>query len=95
MAVLLKGAEVAAALNEKIRDDVTGLKQSGINPALSIIRVGDREDDVYYEKSIIKSCLSSGVITKQYHLDHNVTQESLMNTIRELNADAENTGAHH
>ena len=46
MAEILKGAPVAAALNEKMSADVAALKAKGVTPTLAIFRVGERDDDM-------------------------------------------------
>lgn len=50
MARRLLGKEVTAALNEKIKENVAALKAKGISPTLGIVRVGEREDDLSYER---------------------------------------------
>ena len=56
MAELLKGAPVSAALNEKTAALVERLKTYGIEPALAIVRVGERDDDISYERGAMKRC---------------------------------------
>ena len=50
MAKQLLGKEVTAALNEKIKANVAELEAKGVKPTLGIIRVGEREDDLSYER---------------------------------------------
>ena len=50
MAKQLLGKEVTAALNEKIKAIVAELEENGVTPTLGIIRVGEREDDLSYER---------------------------------------------
>ena len=54
MAKQLLGKEVTAALNERIKADVAALKEKGVNPTLGIIRVGERPDDLSYERGATK-----------------------------------------
>ena len=56
MAEILKGAPVAAALDEKSLRAVAELKARGVQPALAILRVGERPDDVAYERAAVKRC---------------------------------------
>lgn len=88
MAKLLKGAEVTAALNEKIKSGVEELKAKGVSPTLGIIRVGGRGDDISYERGAMKRCETLGVEVKQYLLPADVTQEKLLSTIQEVNQDS-------
>ncbi|MDD6211880.1 MAG: bifunctional 5,10-methylenetetrahydrofolate dehydrogenase/5,10-methenyltetrahydrofolate cyclohydrolase [Clostridiales bacterium] len=91
MATILKGAEVVAALNERIIGQVEALKEKGVNPTLGIIRVGERGDDISYERGAMKRCEKLGVGVKQYLLPADVDQATLLATIDEVNKD---TGVH-
>ena len=64
MAKQLLGKEVTAALNERIKADVAALKEKGINPTLGIIRVGENESDISYERGATKRCETLGVDEK-------------------------------
>ena len=46
MAIELKGAPVAAAINERAQQNLEQLTAQGIFPTLAILRVGEREDDI-------------------------------------------------
>ena len=54
MAKQLLGKEVTAALNEKIKANVAELEAKGVKPNLGIIRVGERKDDLSYERGETK-----------------------------------------
>ncbi len=85
----LKGAQVVAALNADLIKRVEGLKSKGIKPTLAIIRIGDRSDDIAYEKGATKRCETIGVSVKRLVMDKNASQESLIRTIHEVNQDEE------
>ena len=87
MAKQLLGKEVTAALNEKIKEDAEMLKGKGINPTLGIIRVGERPDDVSYERGATKRCETLGVAYEKFLLPADVTQEKLMETLDQVNKD--------
>jgi methylenetetrahydrofolate dehydrogenase (NADP+)/methenyltetrahydrofolate cyclohydrolase len=87
MATLFKGAEVNAALNERIKNDVEALKARGIEPKLGIVRVGERPDDLSYERGAVKRAESLGVAVEKFLLPADVEQEKLLDTIRAINAD--------
>lgn len=88
MARQLLGKEVTSALNEKIKSQVAVLKGKGVEPTLGIIRVGEREDDLSYERGAVKRCETLGVSYKKFLLPGDVSQETLMDTIRQVNEDA-------
>jgi len=87
MAELLKGADVVNALNDKMVADIDILKGKGVTPTLAILRVGEREDDVSYEKTAVNRCAKVGVETKSVVLPVDVTQEVLMQNVEALNND--------
>lgn len=87
MAKQLLGKEVTAALNERIKADVATLNAKGIKPTLGIIRVGERPDDLSYERGATKRCETLGVEYKKYLLPADVSQEELLKVIDEVNKD--------
>ena len=87
MAELLKGAPVAASINETMISDVESLKGKGIIPTLAILRVGERADDISYEKGAMKRCEQVGVAVKNIILPMDVSEEEFFKTLAELNED--------
>jgi len=87
MAETLKGADVVSALNSKMISDIENLRSKGITPTLAILRVGERADDVSYEKTATKRCQTVGVAVKSIVLPNDVTQDELMSNIASLNGD--------
>ncbi len=87
MAKQLLGKEVTAALNERIKADVAVLNERGVKPTLGIIRVGERPDDLSYERGATKRCETLGVEYKKYLLPADVSQEELLKVIDEVNND--------
>ena len=86
MAMILKGAPVVAAMNEANAARCEALKAKGITPTLAVVRVGEREDDLSYERGVMTRCGKVGVAVKQYLLPADATQEQLLDVIREINA---------
>ncbi len=87
MAELLKGAAVAAAITERLQRDVAALKAGGVQPCLALLRVGERADDVYYEKSAVKRCEKTGVVARCFTLPAAATTEQVLEIIAQINAD--------
>ncbi len=87
MAKQLLGKEVTAALNERIKADVAALNAKGVKPTLGIIRVGERPDDLSYERGATKRCETLGVEYKKYLLPADVSQEELLKVVDEVNKD--------
>ena len=87
MANLLKGVPVAKSINADSERMIEALKGQGITPKLSIVRVGDKEDDIYYENAAAKRCAALGVCCELIHFASNVTQELLEDEVKRLNSD--------
>ncbi len=87
MARLLKGKDVVEALNEKLIAEVNELKEKGINPTLAILRVGERPDDLSYERGAIKRCELIGVTVKVVALPIDVSEQEFFDILEKLNED--------
>ncbi len=87
MAELLKGKDVVAALNEKMMAEIETLKGKGVTPTLAILRVGERPDDISYERGATKRCETVGVTVKNVILPEDVTQDVMLKNVEDLNND--------
>ncbi len=87
MATILSGKEVAQSLSERLTAQMRTLEQRGVTPALAILRVGERQDDLAYERSAVKRCEKLGVEARRLTLPANCTQTELMDAIRSVNED--------
>ena len=88
MAELLKGAPVAAALNEKTKAGAARLRETGVIPTLALVRVGENDADIYYERGAVKRCGAAGVEARSVVLPANVSEEALLRVIDDLNRDS-------
>ena len=75
MATILKGAPVVAAMNERNAALCEQLKAKGITPTLAVVRVGEREDDLSYERGVMTRCGKVGVAVRQFVLPADATQD--------------------
>ena len=89
MAKILKGAPVVEMLNERMAEDVRSLKEKGIVPTLAIMRVGERPEDLSYEKGATKKAEAVGVAVRHVVLPADITQQALDNEIMKLNGNPE------
>ena len=88
MATIWKGAEVNSGLNARLMKEVEALKARGITPTLAIVRVGERPDDLSYERGAVKRAEALGVAVAKCALPVDVTQEVLLQVIRDINVDS-------
>lgn len=88
MAEILKGNAVAAAINERTHaDSDTLIKENGIVPTLCIIRVGERPDDLSYERGAMKRAAAVGVAVTKRLFPVSVSEDELIAEIERINAD--------
>ncbi len=87
VAELLKGAPVARALTEELAARCTALRERGVVPTLAIVRVGEREDDLSYERGALKRCEKVGIEARRVLLPADVSQDELLAAIEGINAD--------
>lgn len=87
MAELWKGAPVAAALTERLIPRAQALAEKGVTPTLAIVRVGERPEDLSYERGALKRCEKVGIAVRQYLLTSEATQADLMEVIEDINRD--------
>ncbi|ATW23695.1 bifunctional 5,10-methylenetetrahydrofolate dehydrogenase/5,10-methenyltetrahydrofolate cyclohydrolase [Candidatus Formimonas warabiya] len=92
MAEKLMGKDVAAAMKENLKAQVTEAKEKGFVPKLAIIRVGARPDDLYYEGGAKKTCESIGMDCQVFEYPENIEQESFEQAVKEVNARADVNG---
>ena len=84
---ILKGAPVAEALCEQLRPRIETLVNKGVTPCLGMIRIGEREGDLSYERSASRRCASLGIVLRKVLLPPDVTQRELLRVIDDLNGD--------
>jgi len=87
MAKIFKGKEVADALTEKLKTQVEALRAAGVIPTLCIFRVGERPDDLAYERGATKRAQLAGVEVRNVILPSDVDQETFDRKLKEVNED--------
>ena len=83
----LGGKEVADEIIEDLKVKVEELKGKGISPKLAILRVGARDDDLAYERGVLKRVDNTGIEVEVTALDGGVTQEELDKVFDGINND--------
>ncbi|MBQ5951231.1 MAG: bifunctional 5,10-methylenetetrahydrofolate dehydrogenase/5,10-methenyltetrahydrofolate cyclohydrolase [Lachnospiraceae bacterium] len=87
MAQILKGAPVAAALDVETEKRAAALREKGVVPTLAILRAGEREDEIAYERGAVKRCAKVGVEARCVTLPADVPAEEFYRTLEDLNRD--------
>ncbi|GKZ03811.1 bifunctional protein FolD [Paraclostridium bifermentans] len=84
---IIKGKPVADKISEDLKKEVKSLNEMGIKPKLAIVRVGERADDLAYERGALKRCQNIGIETEVVELDENISQDEFIKAIHKLNED--------
>lgn len=79
----LLGTEAAKALQENISQELEGF--IGRTPCLGIVRVGERPDDLAYEKSATKRVESLGMEVRKFTFAADITDAEFREAFRHIN----------
>ncbi len=90
---LIDGKAVSAQIKEEIAAEVAGIiKNGGKRPHLAAILVGHDGGSETYVASKIKACEICGFKSTLIRFEADVTEEKLLDAVRQLNADADVDG---
>lgn len=84
---ILGSKPVVEAMNADLHPRVESLRQKGIIPTLAIVRVGNRPDDVSYERTAIKRAESLDIAVRVFELPEDVSYELIAGDIEFINED--------
>jgi hypothetical protein len=82
---LIDGKIISASVKERVKEEVEALKKEGITTGLAVIIVGEDPASKVYVANKKKACEMLGIISEEYALPENTTQEELLALIDELN----------
>ena len=86
----LMGKPVADVIKAKNIERAASFRENqGVAPTLCVIRVGERDDDIAYENSIVKVAAGVGVDARTVALDAYCTQEELIAAVSAASDDPE------
>lgn len=88
MAIKLDGKPVVQSLRKDLIKRIQKLTEQNNTPTIQIIRVGERQDDLSYEKSILKNCEILGIKSSVKCLSDEIIQEELEEVIKQSNEDS-------
>lgn len=84
----LLGKLAADKITEAAICDIKMLNEKNVFPKLAIVRVGNREDDLAYERGIYGRFSKAGAIAETIELAADVSQEQLEETLINLDKDS-------
>lgn len=87
---ILKGAEVSAKMKEQVLGMVAEI--SGHAPTAAIVRVGERSDDLAYERNAMKKIAAFGMEARSYTFPEDISEEEFVREFTKINEDDEIDG---
>jgi methylenetetrahydrofolate dehydrogenase (NADP+)/methenyltetrahydrofolate cyclohydrolase len=89
---IIDGNEIAIEIERALTKEVEALKERRVNPALSIIQVGENKASTTYAKSIRRKAERVGIYAEHYKLSEEVTEGDLLKAIEKINERKEING---
>ena len=84
---LLNGKELAQKLQQEMTQEVTELKEKGLQPGLAVILVGEDPASQVYVRNKERAANNIGMYSVVYHLPETTSEADLITKIEELNHD--------
>lgn len=88
----IDGRALAEQVRAEVAQEVSKLKQHGITPGLTVVIVGDDPASHIYVRNKAIACEKAGMRSQVIRLDANITQETLLRHIQDLNEDTQVNG---
>lgn len=86
-AVVIDGKAIAGDVRAGVADQVAGLKARGVSPCLAVVLVGQDPASVSYVTGKRKALAEAGMTDRSVDLPEDTSEETLLRTIADLNAD--------
>ena len=87
MPLIIDGKQTAARSLAETAQRIVALRLRGITPGLAVVLVGENPASMAYVRSKDKTCRDLGMHSLKLELPVDTTQEKLLSTIAQLNAD--------
>jgi 5,10-methylene-tetrahydrofolate dehydrogenase/methenyl tetrahydrofolate cyclohydrolase len=86
---LIDGKAIAATIRNEIRGEVEAMRSAhGQVPGLATVLVGARKDSQTYVRMKKRACEEVGIRSIGHDLPEDISQDALLDVVRELNADS-------
>lgn len=85
MSRLIDGKVISASVKDRVKQGVKELNEKGITVGLAVIIVGEDPASKVYVANKKKACEALGIISEEYALPENTTEEELLALVNELN----------
>jgi len=83
--IVLKGSEVSAKMKTQVQEILE--KLDGYVPTAAIVRVGERPDDLSYERNVLKKIASFGMEARSFVYPEDISEEEFKKEFVRINED--------
>jgi len=88
-AKIIDGVAVSAEIRADLKTRIAGLAGKGITPGLAVIMVGENPASKVYVRNKMKACADVGIKSFQFDFPKDVPQQTVLETIADLNERAD------
>ncbi len=92
MAMIIDGKKISLQIKDELKEKVKEFKKKGIMITLAVIQVGDDPASSVYVKNKKKGCEYIGIRSLSYELSDGISQQELLDLIKDLNGKKEVNG---
>ena len=86
--IILDGKSVSQNIQRDLQVRIDSLLNKGVKPGLGVIVIGNKPESISYVGMKQKKCLKMGIITMVYHYQDNISEESVLKIINQMNNDS-------
>lgn len=92
MAEIIDGKKISAQVKDSVKAEVAELREKGISVGLAVIIVGDNPASRIYVNNKKKACEALGILSEEFALSGDTTEEELLELVEKLNQDSKING---
>ena len=92
MAQIIDGKAISARIKGELKQEVSALKEKGVQLGLAVVIVGSDPASRIYVNLKKRDCEELGILSREYALPEETTEEELLELIDELNRDSSING---
>lgn len=85
MALRIDGKQISTEIKDELKEQVQAYKEQGVEITLAVIQVGSDPASSVYVGNKKKACEYIGIRSLSYELEEQITENELMDLIKELN----------
>lgn len=87
MANLIDGKLISTQIKDELKEEVSKLKEQGVEGSLAVIQVGSDPASSVYVRNKKRACEYIGIKSLSYELDENTSEAEVLELIEKLNKD--------